>query len=147
MDDWNKTPEGEENTEGFTGDGLQENDARSESYGAWEEDGFTRDEAGEADPFYGPAADDDYAVDTSPAHQADEDDFVIGKGFRLEEEPAAPRPRTQGDGRGKKKKKKKRRGCLGSIIWILVILIIAGGLATGVIMAGADLLGDRKSVV
>lgn len=147
MDDWNKTPEGEENTEGFTGDGLQENDARSESYGAWEEDGFTRDEAGEADPFYGPAADDDYAVDTSPAHQADEDDFVIGKGFRLEEEPAAPRPRTQGDGRGKKKKKKKRRGCLGSIIWILVILIIAGGLATGVIMAGADLLGIGKNEI
>ncbi len=148
MDDWNKTPEGEDNTEGFTGDGLQENDAREESYGAWEEAGFTGDEAEKAKTFYGPAADDDYTVDTSPVHQADEDDFVIGKGFRLEEEPApVSYPRTQTGSYGKKKKKKKRKGCLGSIIWILVILIIAGGLATGIIMAGSDLLGIGKNEI
>ncbi len=62
-----------------------------------------------------------------------DDDFIIGKGFNLEqydqEKPA------------KKRKKKKSKGVLGGIIWIIAIIVVSVALAFGVIYAGADYLG------
>lgn len=158
MEDWKRYPAGEE--PGSTGPDPDvyapaddtwaadeaarqlQADETAESYGAFADDGFAGggDAAG-YDAYdasaYGPAAG---AADP-------DDDFVIGKGFKLEEEPEQPIHRSAGQGRGGKKKgrRKGKKGCLGSIIWVLVILLIAGGLATGAIMAGADLLGIGKS--
>jgi len=68
----------------------------------------------------------------NPNTQSDED-FIIGKGFKLEEPEETK----------KKKKKKKSDGnpVVKSIIWILSIIIISCGLAFGVIYAGADFMG------
>ena len=68
------------------------------------------------------------------AKPADEDDFVIGKGFSIENEESE---------KPVKKKKKERRsgGMVKTLIWILVILVVSVGLAFGVIYAGADYMG------
>ena len=107
-------------------------DEGMESYGAFADDGF----GGGENPYGGPAGE----------TAGPEDDFVIGKGFRFAEEPAEP-TRRPSDGHGKRKKKRRKKGCLGSIIWVLVILLIAGGLATGAIMAGSDFLGIGKNEI
>lgn len=135
MDDWKKYPEETDGEEAFPqSDELRlfAEDEISESETAWEDDGFSggRSEASPVSPAVG-----------------GEDDFVIGKGFYLEEEPEEPRTRTRqtaGSSRGGKKKK-KRAGCLGSVIWVLVILLVAGGISFGAIMAGSDLLGIGKN--
>ncbi len=60
-----------------------------------------------------------------------DDDFVIGKGFQLEEEEI----------KQKKHKKKSGNSAVKSIAWILSIIIVSVGLAFGIIYAGADFTG------
>lgn len=68
---------------------------------------------------------------------SDDDAFVIGKGFNLADEPQeAPKGKNK-----KKKHKKKGSSTLKSIIWILSIIIVSVGLASGIIYAGADFMG------
>ncbi len=55
-------------------------------------------------------------------------DFVIGKGFKIEEEP-------------QKFKNKKSNGTIKNIIWIVSIVVVSISLAFGIIYAGADFLG------
>lgn len=65
-----------------------------------------------------------------------DDDFVIGKGFSLEE--------SKPENNGKKKNKKDKKGgnpVIKSIIWILSIIIVSCSLAFGIIYAGADFMG------
>lgn len=57
------------------------------------------------------------------------DEFVIGKGFKLEEPPETSR------------KRKKNKGTIKSIIWIVSIIVVSVALAFGIIYAGADFLG------
>ncbi len=59
-----------------------------------------------------------------------DDDFVIGKGFKVKE-----------DKKIKKKKPKKQHSAIRSVIWVISILVISVGLACGVIYAGADFTG------
>ena len=61
-----------------------------------------------------------------------DDDFVIGKGFEIESTEETP-PRMP--------KKRKSKGIVRTLIRVFLILIISGGLAFGVIYAGADYLG------
>ena len=132
MDDWKNFPEGEEELS-LTGEyPLFSEDNITEADDAWQDE----DDAGgaPADFLYSPAV-------------GGEDDFVIGKGFYLEEEPEEPSVRTQSrsaSGKGKRKKR-GRSGCLSSVIWVLAILLVAGGISFGVIMAGSDLLGIGKN--
>lgn len=61
-----------------------------------------------------------------------DDDFVIGKGFVIDD--------------GKKKKgghsrSKKSGGALKNVIWIVAIFVVSIGMAFGIIYAGADYLG------
>ena len=58
------------------------------------------------------------------------DDFVIGKGFNLPDEP----PKKQ-------KKQKKGKNAIKGIVWISSIIVVSVGLAFGIIYAGADFLG------
>ena len=62
-----------------------------------------------------------------------DDDFIIGKGFILEDEELPERP--------KKTSKKKKKSTLKSIIWVCSIVIISVSLAIGIIFAGADFVG------
>ena len=62
-----------------------------------------------------------------------EDEYVIGKGFELNDIPSSSD--------NKKKKKKKSGGIIKTIIWILSIIIVSLGLAFGIIYAGADYMG------
>lgn len=59
------------------------------------------------------------------------DEFVIGKGFKLEEEPQ----------KIKKTRRKKNNSTFKNIIWILSIIIVSVALAFSIIYAGADFLG------
>lgn len=71
-----------------------------------------------------------------------EDDFIIGKGFKISEEPDM---QTAGSKhKGTKSGKKKKKGmpvAVKAIIWILSILIVSGGLAYGIIFSAADYMG------
>lgn len=58
------------------------------------------------------------------------DEFVIGKGFKIEEQPQQ-----------EKKRKRNSNGTLKSIIWIVSIVVVSVALAFGIIYAGADFLG------
>lgn len=58
------------------------------------------------------------------------DDFVIGKGFNLPDEPPK-----------KHKKQKKGKNAIKGIVWISSIIVVSVGLAFGIIYAGADFLG------
>ena len=63
------------------------------------------------------------------------DDFVIGKGFEINENTETDKP---------KKSKNKRSGghsILKTVIWVLCIIIVSVGLAFGLIYAGADYMG------
>ena len=65
-----------------------------------------------------------------------DDDFIIGKGFNIEESSEVLKPK-----KNKKKKGKKSGSVIKSIIWILSIFVVSVGLAFGVIYAGADFTG------
>lgn len=63
-----------------------------------------------------------------------DDDFVIGKGFEVDE-TIAPPPKSP------KRKRGRMNPALKSVIWILAIVVVSVGLAGGIIFAGADYLG------
>ncbi len=63
------------------------------------------------------------------------DEYVIGSGFVIEEEPVVEAP----------KKRKRTRGVLRSIIWIVIILIISGGISLGAIFCAIDYMGLGSS--
>ena len=87
-----------------------------------------------------------------------EDDFVIGKGFKIEDKgenitlntgerqtperktTAAPPPGGRRSGR-----KKKKSGCLGAFIWIIISLGVSVGLAVAAIFGASDVFGIGKS--
>lgn len=64
-----------------------------------------------------------------------EDDFVIGKGFEISEEPIMPEPKRRGA------KHSAGKNTLKNVIWILCIVVVSVGLAFGIIFAGADYMG------
>lgn len=67
----------------------------------------------------------------------EDDAFVIGKGFNLNEE--APVNNTK-----RKKNKKQKKGgntVVKSLVWIISIIVVSVGLAFGIIYAGADFMG------
>lgn len=105
---------------------------------------------------------DDYPVITKPETDAVEsnDDFIIGKGFQLEEPgenitlgsggasrrsdnmrktKSAP---AKTDGR---RRKKQKGGCLGAVVWVFVVLVVSIGLAVTAIFAVSDIFGIGKS--
>ncbi len=61
-----------------------------------------------------------------------DDDFVIGKGFAVDES-GAPMP--------KKRRNKKMNPTIKNVIWILAIIVVSVSLALTVIYAGSDYLG------
>lgn len=65
------------------------------------------------------------------------DEFVIGKGFNVGDYEGGTAPAEN----KKRKKYSKGRGVVGGIVWIVAIVVVAVGLALGVIFAGADYLG------
>lgn len=65
-----------------------------------------------------------------------DDDYVIGKGFELQDIS-----NNSANTKSKKKKKKKSGDILKTIIWILSIIIVSLGLAFSIIYAGADYMG------
>lgn len=64
-----------------------------------------------------------------------DDDFIIGKGFNVEE-PQAEEKRKHG-----KRAKKGGNSTIKNIIWIICIIVVSVGLAITLIFAGADYLG------
>lgn len=64
-----------------------------------------------------------------------DDDFIIGKGFNVEE-PQAEEKRKHG-----KRAKKGSNSTIKNIIWIICIIVVSVGLAITLIFAGADYLG------
>lgn len=65
-----------------------------------------------------------------------DDDFIIGKGFQLEEQEEI-KPKKQ----KKKKAKKSGNSTIKSIVWIVSIIVVSVALALGIIYAGADFTG------
>lgn len=65
-------------------------------------------------------------------HINSDDDFIIGKGFTLEETKIKPQ---------KQKKEKDGHPVIKSIVWIFSIIIVSCALAVSVIYAGADFMG------
>lgn len=61
------------------------------------------------------------------------DDFIIGKGFQLNNDEEIIKKR--------KKKGKKSSSTLKNTIWILTIIVVSVALAFGIIYAGADFMG------
>ena len=61
-----------------------------------------------------------------------QDDFIIGQGFTIPEEPKNEK---------KRKKGKKGKSIVTTLIWIISIIVISVGLAFGIIFAGADFTG------
>lgn len=101
----------------------------------------------------------DNDISSSSSSGAD-DDFIIGKGFKITERDEnislggarssnsnSQRERRDYDERGRKKSKKRSSGCLGTVIWILVILIISVSIAAAVLIAASDVFGIGKSGV
>ena len=66
-------------------------------------------------------------------NDTENDDFVIGKGFRLEENEEQPQKHV--------KRKKKGSSTVKNIIWIIAIVLVSVGLAFSIIYAGADFMG------
>lgn len=64
-----------------------------------------------------------------------EDDFVIGKGFEIDEAPA------QADEKRGRSRRSGGHSLLKTLIWVLCIIIVSVGLAFGAIYAGADYMG------
>ncbi|MBR7071143.1 MAG: endolytic transglycosylase MltG [Clostridia bacterium] len=73
-----------------------------------------------------------------PETNQPEDDFVIGKGFTVSNDYEEPEPDLYLSPRVKEK---KSGGVLKSVLWIIAIVVVAVGIAFGVIFAGADYLG------
>lgn len=63
------------------------------------------------------------------------DDFVIGKGFEIDENTETDKPKKS------KKKRSSGHSLIKTVIWVLCIIIVSVGLAFGVIYAGADYMG------
>ncbi len=64
------------------------------------------------------------------------DEYVIGNGFMLAEEPAAQKlPKV--------KKRRRRKGVLRTFIWLAAIFAVSAGLAVGAIFAVIDYMGLR----
>ncbi len=63
------------------------------------------------------------------------DDFVIGKGFEIEENTETDKPRKS------KNKHSGGHSLIKTLVWVLCIIIVSVGLAFGVIYAGADYMG------
>lgn len=63
------------------------------------------------------------------------DDFVIGKGFEIDENTEMDKPKKSSN------KSSGGHSLIRSIIWVLCIIIVSVGLAFGVIYAGADYMG------
>ena len=74
-------------------------------------------------------------IPENPENNTFEDDFVIGKGFEISEEPIMPEPKKRGA------KHSAGKNTLKNIIWILCIVVVSVGLAFGIIFAGADYMG------
>lgn len=66
--------------------------------------------------------------------QENDDDFIIGKGFSVDEETEYLKDK-------RKRKKKKGNSAIKSVIWIVSIVVVSVGLAFGIIYAGADFTG------
>ncbi len=64
-----------------------------------------------------------------------DDDFIIGKGFELDQEP------IQKNKKGKKHNDKKGNTALKNVIWIVSIFVVSITIAVTCIYAGADFLG------
>ncbi|MGI6270148.1 MAG: endolytic transglycosylase MltG [Candidatus Howiella sp.] len=104
-----------------------------------------------------PSADGGAEAEAAAAPFSD-DDFVIGRGFKIEDKgenitlntgerriperktTAAPPP----GGRSRRRKKKKS-GCLGAFAWIIITLGISVGLAVAAIFGASDVFGIGKS--
>ncbi len=67
-------------------------------------------------------------------HFKNDDDFIIGKGFELQEDEIQIKT-------PKKKRKKKSDSPIKGIIWMISIVIISISLAVGIIYGGADFTG------
>ena len=63
------------------------------------------------------------------------DDFVIGKGFEINENTETDKPQKS------KNKHSGGHSILKTVIWVLCIIIVSVGLAFGLIYAGADYMG------
>ena len=66
---------------------------------------------------------------------APDDDFVIGRGFEIDENSGSDR--TEGKG----SKHSDGHSLVKTLVWVLCIIIVSVGLAFGVIYAGADYMG------
>lgn len=75
---------------------------------------------------------------TSGNGNFNEEDFVIGKGFVLENDETTENKENK---KNKKAKRKKNKSLIKSIIWILIIVIVSFSLAFGIIYVGADFMG------
>ena len=75
---------------------------------------------------------DDKDLKIQPAPESD-DDFLIDKGFTIEEEELPVK--------SLKKKKRKSHAGLKTVIWIVAIFVVAIGIALGVIFSVADYMG------
>lgn len=67
-----------------------------------------------------------------------DDDFVIGKGFEIENNK---NDFSISNSKKSSKKKKKLKNSLKTIAWILSIVVASVGIAFGIIFAGADYMG------
>lgn len=66
---------------------------------------------------------------------APDDDFVIGRGFEIDENSGSDKPK------GKGSKHSDGHSLVKTLVWVLCIVIVSVGLAFGVIYAGADYMG------
>ena len=66
---------------------------------------------------------------------ASDDDFVIGRGFEIDENSGSDNPK------GKGSKHSGGHSLVKTLVWVLCIIIVSVGLAFGVIYAGADYMG------
>ncbi|MDR1892747.1 MAG: endolytic transglycosylase MltG [Oscillospiraceae bacterium] len=77
------------------------------------------------------------------------DDFIIGNGFQISDnEPEKPGRSSVGRHSAplpqKRRKKKKKRSMLSTIIWTLCIAAVSIGLAAGICLGMADIIGIGK---
>lgn len=69
------------------------------------------------------------------------DDFVIGAGFTVDETVDIEEDMMNRKVSKKKSSKKNNKGCLGSVIWVVGIIVISVALAATVMITFADYLG------
>jgi len=71
-----------------------------------------------------------------------DDDFVIGKGFVVDnQDKPADITNTKKNKKNKKPKNKSSKSVIKSMIWIVTIVIISCSMAFGIIYVGADFMG------